>query len=116
MKTTLSRKMVVAAAAALIGISTLSTSVTSFAQESAFARKSASIKADFRLEHAVQRAFDKEKHFDSSDVRVVARKGVVTLDGTMPDDKQIQKATEIATATPGVKSVTNSLTMKEIGH
>ncbi|OTP74280.1 hypothetical protein PAMC26577_16125 [Caballeronia sordidicola] len=49
-------------------------------------------------------------------MRVVSRKGIVTLDGTAPDDRQIQKATEIAAATPGVKSVTNSLTAKEAGH
>lgn len=116
MQKSFSRKAAVMVAAALIGMGTLGTSVTSFAQESMIAKKSAAIKADFKLEHAVQKAFDKEKHFDSSDVRVVSRKGVVTLDGTMPDDKQIQKATEIATATPGVKSVTNSLTMKEAGH
>lgn len=116
MKTIFSRKVTVLVTAALIGMGTLSTSVTSFAQESTLAKKSAAIKADFKLEHAVQKAFDKEKHFNSSDVRVVARKGVVTLDGTMADDKQIQRATEIATATPGVKSVTNSLTLQEAGH
>jgi hyperosmotically inducible protein len=116
MKIILSRKAIVMATAALIGMGTLSTSVTSFAQESTFAKKSAAIKADFKLEHTVQKRFDKEKHFDSSDVRVVARKGVITLDGTMADDKQIERATEISTATPGVKSVTNSLTLKEAGH
>lgn len=116
MQVILSRKAVVAFTAALLGMGTLSTSITAVAQESTIVKKSAAIKADFKLERAVQKAFDQEKHFDSSDIRVVARKGVVTLDGTMPDDKQIQKASELATATPGVKSVTNSLTLKEAGH
>jgi hyperosmotically inducible protein len=116
MKILFSRRTLAVATAAMIGIGAMGTSATSFAQESSFAKKSAAIKADFKLEYAVQKAFDKQKHFDSSDVRVVARKGVVTLDGTMADDKQIQKATEIATATPGVKSVTSSLTLKEAGH
>lgn len=116
MHTTLSRKAAAMAAAALIGMGTLGTTANSFAQGSIFAKKSAAIKADFRLEEAVQKAFDKQKHFDSSDVRVVARKGVVSLEGTMPDDKQIQRATEVAGATPGVDSVTNSLTVREEGH
>ena len=116
MQTTFSRKAAVMIFAAMIGVSALGTSVNSVAQESAFARKSATIKADFKLEHAVQVAFDKEKHFDTSDVRVVARKGVVSLEGTMLDDKGIQRATDIATATPGVKSVTNSLTVRQEGH
>lgn len=116
MHTTFSRKVIVMAVATLIGVGTLGTSVNSFAQGSAIARKSASIKANFRLEEAVQKAFDKQKHLNSSDVRVVSRNGVVSLEGTMPDDKQIQRATEVATATPGVKSVTNSLTVREEGH
>lgn len=111
-----SRNAVVVAAAALITLATLGASVPSFAQGSAIATRSAAIKADFRLERAVHKAFDKEKHFDISDVRVVARKGVVSLDGRTTDDKGIQKATEIASATPGVKSVTNSLTVREAGH
>jgi hyperosmotically inducible periplasmic protein len=41
---------------------------------------------------------------------------VVSLEGTMPTDKEIQHATEVASAVPGVKSVTNSLTVKEVGH
>ncbi len=116
MQTTFSRKTRTAIVAAIIGVSALGTSVTAIAQESVFARKSAAIKADFKLESAVQKAFDKEKHFDTSDVRVVARKGVVSLDGTMLDDKAIQRATDIATAVPGVKSVTNSLTIRQEGH
>jgi hyperosmotically inducible periplasmic protein len=116
MHTTFSRKTIYMVTAALIGMGSLGTSVTSFAQESMMARKSATIKANFRLEIAVQKAFDKEKKFDSSDVRVVARNGVVSLEGTMPTDKEIQRATEVASAVPGVKSVTNSLTIKEVGH
>jgi hyperosmotically inducible protein len=115
MHTTFSRKTIYMVTAALIGMGTLG-SVTSLAQESMMARKSATIKANFRLENAVQKAFEKEKKFDSSDVRVVARKGVVSLEGTMPTDKEIQHATEVASAVPGVKSVTNSLTVKEEGH
>jgi hyperosmotically inducible periplasmic protein len=116
MHTTFSRKVIVMTVATLIGVGTLGTSVASFAQESAMARKTASIKANFRLEEAVQKAFDKQKHFDSSGIRVVSRDGVVSLEGTMPDDKQIARATDVATSTPGVKSVTNSLTVREEGH
>lgn len=116
MQTKFPRKVIVMTIAALIGMGGLGTSVSSFAQQSALARKSASIKADFKVENAVQKAFDKEKHFDSSDVRVVSRKGVVSLEGTMTDDKQIQHATEVASAVPGVKSVTNSLAVRQEGH
>ncbi len=116
MHTSFSRKAVVMAAAALSGVGTLGTSVNSFAQQSAFARKSAAIKANFRLEETVQKAFDHQKHFDASDVRIVSRNGVVSLEGTMPDNDQIQRATAVATAVPGVKSVTNSVTVREVGH
>jgi osmotically-inducible protein OsmY len=34
----------------------------------------------------------------------------------MPDNDQIQRATAVATAVPGVKSVTNSVTVREVGH
>jgi hyperosmotically inducible protein len=116
MHASFSRKAIVIATVLSIGTGMLGTSVSSLAQTSAFARKSASIKKNFRLEEAVQKDLDKEKHLDSSGIRVIARNGVVTLEGAMPDDKQIQRATEIATATPGVTSVTNLITVREEGH
>jgi osmotically-inducible protein OsmY len=121
MNTKLSRKAVIATTAALIGMISLGTSIDSFAQEaaktaSAPVSKTAALKANYRLEHAVRKMFAKQNQLNSSDVRVVAKNGAVSLEGTMPDDSQIQRAVTLASSTSGVTSVTNSLTVRQEGH
>jgi hyperosmotically inducible protein len=69
-----------------------------------------------KLEMTVRRALTHTKHLDSSGITVLARGGVVTLDGTVPSDDEIQVAVGAATDVSGVSSVKNNLLMREAGH
>jgi osmotically-inducible protein OsmY len=40
----------------------------------------------------------------------------VTLEGTVPDSSQVDKATQVAQGVAGVSSVKNALTIKEPGQ
>src|SRR5471032_2623009 len=68
------------------------------------------------LAKTVRRALTRTKHLTSSGITVLARGGVVTLDGTVPTDEEIQVATNVASNVPGVHAVTNNLLMQEEGH
>ncbi|CAB3759938.1 BON domain-containing protein [Paraburkholderia humisilvae] len=72
-------------------------------------------KANHRLEHNVRIALTHAKIPDA-DIRIVARSGKVTLDGTVPDQDMVQPAGEAAGTVAGVTSVQNLLTMREAGH
>jgi len=56
------------------------------------------------------------EHLTSLGITVLARGGVVTLDGTVPTDDQIQIAADVASNVSGVHAVTNNLLMQEEGH
>ncbi|MFC0397869.1 BON domain-containing protein [Paraburkholderia rhizosphaerae] len=71
--------------------------------------------ADHKLEAQVRHALTTHK-VESSDIRIVARHGVVTLDGTVEDASLIPVATSAAQGVAGVKSVKNNLTMHEAGN
>ncbi|CAB3760241.1 BON domain-containing protein [Paraburkholderia humisilvae] len=71
--------------------------------------------ADHKLEAQVRHALTTHK-VESSDIRVVARHGVVTLDGTVEDESMIPVATTAAQSVAGVKSVKNNLTKHEAGN
>jgi hyperosmotically inducible periplasmic protein len=71
--------------------------------------------ADHALEGKVRHALTTHK-IESSDIRIVARGGAVTLDGTVQDQSQIAQATTIAQGVSGVKSVKNNLSMHEAGN
>jgi hyperosmotically inducible periplasmic protein len=71
--------------------------------------------ADHKLEGQVRHALTTNK-IESSDIRVVARHGMVTLDGTVQDESQIAQATTVAQGVAGVKSVKNNLTKHEAGN
>jgi hyperosmotically inducible periplasmic protein len=71
--------------------------------------------ADHKLEGQVRHALTTHK-IESSDIRVVARAGVVTLDGTVQDESQIAEATTVAQSVSGVKSVKNNLSKHEAGN
>lgn len=71
--------------------------------------------ADHKLEGQVRHALTTHK-IESSDIRIVARGGVVTLDGTVQDQSQIAQATTVAQSVTGVKSVKNNLSMHEAGN
>jgi hyperosmotically inducible periplasmic protein len=71
--------------------------------------------ADHKLEGQVRHALTTHK-IESSDIRIVARGGTVTLDGTVQDQSQIAQATTVAQGVTGVKAVKNNLTMHEAGN
>jgi hyperosmotically inducible protein len=77
--------------------------------------RSAKWKADHKLEGQVRHALTTHK-IESSDIRVVARNGAVTLDGTVDDESMIPVATTAAQSVAGVKSVKNNLTKHEAGN
>ncbi|MFL9913273.1 BON domain-containing protein [Paraburkholderia sp. RL17-337-BIB-A] len=52
----------------------------------------------------------------TSRINVIAKGSAVTLAGAVTDSTQIGKAGEIAKGVPGVTSVKNSLTLKEVGQ
>jgi hyperosmotically inducible protein len=68
-------------------------------------------KADRKLGLAVRKALAKAQGFDVSNVYVRARGGAVTLTGTVPDASQISQAEDVAKSVPGVKSVSNKITL-----
>jgi osmotically-inducible protein OsmY len=53
---------------------------------------------------------------NTSRINVIAKGSAVTLAGSVTDASQIDKAAEIAKGVPGVSSVKNSLTFKEVGQ
>jgi hyperosmotically inducible periplasmic protein len=71
--------------------------------------------ADHKLEAQVRHALTTHK-VESSDIRVVARHGMVTLDGTVEDESMIPVATTAAQSVAGVKQVKNNLTKHEAGN
>jgi osmotically-inducible protein OsmY len=52
----------------------------------------------------------------TSRINIIAKGGAVTLAGSVADANQISKAADIAKTVPGVTSVKNVLTFKEIGQ
>jgi hyperosmotically inducible protein len=77
--------------------------------------KKATRSANWKLEHAVRHELDKEK-LDTSDIRIVARAGVVSLDGTVKDESQIAAVGTAAEGVAGVKSVKNDVTVRVVGQ
>lgn len=92
-----------------------STDGSASAPVSKLKKKEAKWTADHKLEVAVRKALTKQQ-VESSDIRVVARAGAVTLDGTVEDDAMIPVAGDAAKSVAGVKSVKNNLTMHEAGN
>ncbi|HTJ95787.1 MAG TPA: BON domain-containing protein [Pararobbsia sp.] len=65
--------------------------------------------ANHKLAQAVRKALYGTKGLVSSDITVLARNGVVTLDGTVPDQPQIDLAGQTAQGVSGVTSVRNNV-------
>lgn len=80
------------------------------------ADRKAARKADHALERTVRKALAKDKAVDVTKITVRARNGAVTLLGTVPDQDQIDAATQAAKDVTGVTSVNNALTLKAIGQ
>ncbi len=81
------------------------------------AAPAASSKAANRsLGRAVKRALTKNKQIDASNIYVRARDGAVRLTGFVPENAQIQIASDVTQTVSGVSSVDNKLTVRRPGH
>ena len=70
-------------------------------------------KVDRKLGYSVRKALSKTQGVDVSNIAVRSHGGAVTLEGTVPDQGQIDKAGEVAQGVAGVKSVSNKLTVMQ---
>jgi hyperosmotically inducible periplasmic protein len=68
--------------------------------------------ANRALSHKVRAVLAKDKKIAVANITVRARDGAVVLLGTVPEQSQIDRATEVAKGVPGVTSVKNSLTIR----
>jgi hyperosmotically inducible periplasmic protein len=69
-----------------------------------------------QLERAVRRALDKTPDLTASDIRVLASGHVITLEGTVPSEPEVQLASNAAHGVHGVSTVKNNLLLREPGH
>jgi hyperosmotically inducible protein len=70
-------------------------------------------KMDHKLSLDVRRALSKTKGMVVKNIFVRARSGAIILSGSVPDVALISKAAEVAAGVPGVRSVTNRLSVQE---
>jgi hyperosmotically inducible periplasmic protein len=70
--------------------------------------------ADRALQKAVLRALSQTRGVRVSTITVRAHDGVVTLEGNVPDESQVELATKAAQSVPGVTQVKNALTLSSI--
>jgi hyperosmotically inducible periplasmic protein len=73
-------------------------------------------KQDRMLSRKVRAALSKDKTITPSGIVVRAKNGAVILEGTVPDESQIERATNVAQHVQGVTSVKNSLSIREEGE
>ena len=73
-------------------------------------------KADRSLGRKVRSALSKTKGLSVTNITVRARGGAVTLAGTVPEQPQVDLATQAAQAVPGVTSVKNALSIRPVGQ
>lgn len=65
--------------------------------------------ADRALQKSVRRALAKTKGLEVINITVHARNGDVVLEGSVPEQPEIDLATRVAQGVPGVNSVKNAL-------
>ncbi|REG49083.1 BON domain-containing protein [Paraburkholderia sp. BL6669N2] len=104
--------------AAHAAVSTYSPQVEDHATKAGFTspERKAERAANRALSKKVRAALTSTRGLDVSNVTVLARKGAVTLAGTVPDDQQIALAENAAQGVEGVASVKNNLTPGYAGH
>ena len=71
--------------------------------------------ADRALQKKVRGALAKAKGITVANITVRARGGAVVLQGSVPEQSQIDRATEVAKVVEGVASVKNALTIRAEG-
>lgn len=86
------------------------------AASSASGGAKAAKKADRALGRKVRTALSKTKGLNVANITVRARSGAVTLAGTVPEQPQVDLATQSAQAVAGVTSVKNALTIRPVGQ
>lgn len=109
--------------AMLAFVSIFAIATTALAQSSATETASAPTptkkqvrQSNWKTEKAVRKALNSTQGLDSSAILVVVRGSKVMLDGTVPDNSQIQFAQSAAkAATPG-KTIVNNLSVRQEGH
>lgn len=106
------------AAAALIALPAFAQNVgaTATAVPSTASSKKVVRAQNRQIEKTVRRALTKTKGLDSSGVTILVRKNVVTLNGTVADDSQIALAESVARGAANSSTVSNKLTVREIGN
>lgn len=72
--------------------------------------------ANRALGRKVRSALAKNKGVSVANINVRARGGAVTLAGTVPDQSQVDLATQAAQGVAGVTSVKNALTVRPVGQ
>ncbi|WP_406806461.1 BON domain-containing protein [Burkholderia semiarida] len=78
--------------------------------------KKAQRAADRALSRKIVWALSKTKGLNAINVRVLARRGAVTLTGYVPDSEQVQLAGDSAARVVGVTSVANNVVPGEPGR
>ncbi|SDI73073.1 BON domain-containing protein [Paraburkholderia phenazinium] len=68
------------------------------------------------LERSVRKTLSKTKGLSVTNITVRARSGAVTLEGSVPEQPQVDLATQAAQGVAGVTSVKNALTIRAIGQ
>ncbi|MEM5310197.1 BON domain-containing protein [Paraburkholderia sp. JHI869] len=84
--------------------------------DTAPATSHSSKQANHALEKKVRAALNHAKDIKTENILIRARGGAVTLEGSVPDSSQVDKAAQVAQGVAGVTSVKNALTIKEPGQ
>ncbi|APA86816.1 BON domain-containing protein [Paraburkholderia sprentiae WSM5005] len=73
-------------------------------------------KADRKLDSSVNKALARADGLDAQNIHVQAKNGEVTLHGSVPEQSQINRATDVASGVKGVTSVKNALKSEPAGN
>jgi osmotically-inducible protein OsmY len=71
--------------------------------------------ANRRLARQVRGALARDSRISVANITVRARDGAVTLQGSVPEAAQIDRATQVAKGVEGVKSVRSALSIRQFG-
>lgn len=71
--------------------------------------------ANRALSRKVRAALAKDKNISVANITVRAKDGAVILQGTVPEQGQVDHATDVAKGVAGVTSVKNALTIRPVG-
>jgi len=71
--------------------------------------------ANRALQRQVRSALSKTRGISVANITVRARDGAVTLQGSVPEQAQSDRATEVAKGVAGVTSVRNALSIRPVG-